>query len=428
MTIRPFRCFCFLTGVLLLGGHVATAQHLSMGQVFEVFRAPHERREVILKANDFQPDATYQVGGKTCLRFSHERLDLNSQAYVELVSYCPGSALSYGTYSPDHATDLKFQLLRRYEFEDKGTLTSAEGRLKNRYQRGALIVETHQTKDNQRQDLWLFQVYEAPTLASPLPTQSVRRGTDLDDAPPGPAEFKGQYHALLIGVNDYADPSLDDLRFPVQDVARLRAVLTGRYTFEDSRVRLLTNPTRRAIVRALDELRQRVGPDDNVLIFYAGHGRNNAAKTQGYWLPADAESAYSDGWLSNSTVKDQLQEFGCRHVLVVSDACFSGGILRARDGGNVPTRAVRQLYQNPSRKAMTSSNDTPVPDNSPFLRYLLDRLEKNEKPHLPSLELYGSLVEAVGNNSATGQVPQYGVIPQTGDQGGDFIFIRRTGK
>ena len=183
-----------------------------------------------------------------------------------------------------------------------------------------------------------------------------------------------------------------------------------------------------AIVHALDELRQRVGPDDNVLIFYAGHGRNNAAKTQGYWLPADAESAYSDGWLSNSTVKDQLQEFGCRHVLVVSDACFSGGILRARDGGNAPTRAVRQLYQNPSRKAMTSSNDTPVPDNSPFLRYLLDRLEKNEKSHLPSLELYGSLVEAVGNNSATGQVPQYGVIPQTGDQGGDFIFIRRTGK
>ncbi len=425
MTLWPRTLFC----LLLLISRQTSAQHLSFGQVFTIFEASHERRSVVLTANGFVPDGPYKFGGKTCLRFSHEQPDFNSQPYVELASYCPGGALSYGTYSPDHATDLKMQLLKRFNFEDKGSLTSAEGRLKNRYQKGALIVETHQTKDSQQQDLWLFQVYQDSVLLSNLPTPTEKnksRGTELDTAPSGPVSMKGTYHALLIGVNEYTDPSMDDLRFPVEDVAKLKAVLTRRYTFDERHVSLLTNPSRRAIVRALDELKRRVGPDDNVLIFFAGHGRNNPTKTQGFWLPADAEDAYTDSWLSNSTVKDQLQEFSCRHVLVISDACFSGGILTARSGGGKgPSKSIQQLYQTPSRKALTSSADTPVPDNSPFIKYLLESLVENKDAYFSSADLFLSLRAPVGNNSQTKQLPQYGVIPETGDKGGDFIFIQR---
>lgn len=433
MLTNVFRRLLLLAGIGLLSSPGAGAQHLSMGQVLEIFKAPHETRTRILQANEFHPDDT--GGGNNCLRFFREQPDLNSQGYLEVATYCPGDkqSFSYGTYSPDHATDLKFQLERRHSFVDSGTVVSPGGLLKNRWRKGALLVETYQTKTKQQEDLWVFQVYEKPLpVSKPILTKNTQepgRGSDLDPVRSGPADFKGHYHALLIGVNEYTDPSIDDLRFPVQDVGGLRAVLTSRYTFEASRVTALLNPTRRAIVRALDELRQRVKPDDNVLIFFAGHGRNNTAKTQGYWLPADAENAYSDGWLSNSTVKDQLQDFACRHVLVISDACFSGGILQARSGGDgSPTRSIVQLYQDPSRKAMTSSNDTPVPDNSPFLRYLLDLLTKNEAAYLTSLDLFAGLRKAVTINSSTKQIPQYGAIPETGDRGGDFIFIRRPEK
>jgi hypothetical protein len=39
-------------------------------------------------------------------------------------------------------------------------------------------------------------------------------------------------------------------------------------------------------------------------------------------------------------------------------------------------------------------------------------------------KLFTSLREAVINNSPTHQTPLYGAISETGDEGGDFIFVR----
>jgi len=33
--------------------------------------------------------------------------------------------------------------------------------------------------------------------------------------------------------------------------------------------------------------------------------------------------------------------------------------------------------------------------------------------------------QAVINNSPNGQVPQFGEIRETGDEGGDFVFVKR---
>jgi hypothetical protein len=76
-----------------------------------------------------------------------------------------------------------------------------------------------------------------------------------------------------------------------------------------------------------------------------------------------------------------------------------------------------------SRKAMTSGTLEEVPDKSVFIEYLMKRLHENEKKYLPAAELFGSLREAVLNNSPN--IPQYGVIQDTGDEGGEFIFLKR---
>ena len=77
----------------------------------------------------------------------------------------------------------------------------------------------------------------------------------------------------------------------------------------------------------------------------------------------------------------------------------------------------------PSRRAITSGTLTAVPDNSVFVGYFLKRLEQNDEQFLPAQQLFNSLRLAVINNSAT--VPQEGVIAETGDEGGDFIFIKK---
>ena len=79
------------------------------------------------------------------------------------------------------------------------------------------------------------------------------------------------------------------------------------------------------------------------------------------------------------------------------------------------------LYQMPSRRAITSGTMTAVPDNSIFLEYLSKRLTENKNKFLSSQQLFDSFRAAVINNSSA--VPQDGVIAETGDEGGDFIFI-----
>ncbi|HRD38944.1 MAG TPA: peptidase C14, partial [Bacteroidia bacterium] len=77
----------------------------------------------------------------------------------------------------------------------------------------------------------------------------------------------------------------------------------------------------------------------------------------------------------------------------------------------------------PSRKAITSGTLKTVPNKSVFIKYLLDRLEKNKDKYMAASTLYQNLEAPVGNNSTS--LPQYGVINNVGDEGGDFIFIRK---
>jgi hypothetical protein len=88
-------------------------------------------------------------------------------------------------------------------------------------------------------------------------------------------------------------------------------------------------------------------------------------------------------------------------------------------------RAIKELYEMPSRKAMTSGTLKEVPDQSVFIQYLVKRLQQNTDKFLSAEQLFSNLRTAVINNSANGQVPQFGEIKEAGDEGGDFIFIKR---
>jgi len=234
---------------------------------------------------------------------------------------------------------------------------------------------------------------------------------------------KGKYYALLIGIDDYTDPTINDLDNPVADASRIRDVLVSNYSFEPGNVRFLKNATRDSIEIALDELAARITSEDNLLIFYAGHGVWDEKAELGYWLPADAVQANKTAWFRNSTLCDYLKEIDSKHTLLIADACFAGSIFNTRAAFADATKAINLQYELPSRKAMTSGTKTEVPDRSVFARYLADRLSENHQKYLSSLDLFNSFQEAVTNNSSV--LPQYGTIMNVGDEGGHFIFIRR---
>ncbi|OFY54965.1 MAG: hypothetical protein A2Y87_02800 [Bacteroidetes bacterium RBG_13_46_8] len=233
----------------------------------------------------------------------------------------------------------------------------------------------------------------------------------------------GKYYALLIGVNEYLDPTLPNLDYPVGDAESLYKVLVSDYIFENGNIVLLKNAKRADINIALDNLAQKITPEDNLLIFYAGHGWWDEKADIGYWLPADANKSYKTEWFRNSTLCDYIREINSKHTLLITDACFGGSIFKTRSISMEANKAIQMLYDLPSRKAMTSGTLDKVPDRSSFVKFLIERLRENKEKCLSSEQLFSSFRIAVINNSDV--IPQYGEIKNVGDQGGDFIFIRK---
>ncbi len=255
-----------------------------------------------------------------------------------------------------------------------------------------------------------------------------QRQTNLKNNDPSMLDNKsakeGKYYALFIAVNEYPDPEIMNLDQPVSDAGKLLKTLTSYYTFEDENITFLKSPTREDIISELDRLNRVITEDDNLLVFYAGHGYWDRQDEIGYWLPSDSKKANTANWMRNSTIRDYLRTVKTKHTLLIADACFSGGIFKSRKAFTRAPKSIQDLHDLPSRKAMTSGSLKEVPDRSVFLLYLNKRLTENTKPFISTEELFSSFKVAVINNSPN--TPLYGEIKDTGDEGGDFIFVKRT--
>jgi hypothetical protein len=169
----------------------------------------------------------------------------------------------------------------------------------------------------------------------------------------------GRYFALVIGNNEYKlwrklDTAVNDAR----DVAD---VLEKKYGFK---VRLLTNATRGQIVNALDDYVDELGPNDNLLVYYAGHGIVDQGGS-GYWVPVDAD-AYVEGRTlrTENLVRHQdiiatVQRLKAKQVILVADSCFAGG-LAAIASAAVPASAPTQQFAMRGFKLLQQDGNVPV--------------------------------------------------------------------
>jgi hypothetical protein len=274
----------------------------------------------------------------------------------------------------------------------------------------ALLVKAVDQKSNE--GFYNFTINRIPDSTEIIPVPNIVSATS-------------KYYALVIGIQDYVDPSIQDLEQPVGDASSLYEMLVNKYSFERSDATLLKNPTRSQLFQALESLSRKVGPEDNLLIFYAGHGYWDELRKQGYWFPSDAGRTDRSSWITNADLKEYISSINSKHTLLITDACFAGSIFKSRAIAAGAPKDIRELYDLPSRKAMTSGTLKEVPDKSVFIEYLIKRLAQNNEQYLSAEQLFSSFRTAVINNSANGQVPQFGEIKEAGDEGGDFIFIRK---
>ena len=232
----------------------------------------------------------------------------------------------------------------------------------------------------------------------------------------------GRYKALLIGIDSYDNHQ--DLENPIKDVTRLKNVLNTKYHFDE--IKILKNPTKSEIIDELEELSDDQREGDSLLIFFAGHGEYN--KNKGFWIPKDADKVKRGKWIRNKAIFDHINDLKeSLHVLVIADSCFSGSLLDMSRGGNLDTAkiAIQTHYDTKSRLVMTSGAKEEVPDASVFLKKLTDFLDSFTGRYLTTNNLFSGIRDDVITESPKNQKPQFGKMAVLGNDGGEFIFVRK---
>ena len=265
--------------------------------------------------------------------------------------------------------------------------------------------------------------------------------------------------AVVIGINDYGN-GIDPLKTAVNDAEAIAQLLEDQHEYEicplfDQEATLLR-------LKSLleEELPQKLGSNDRLLFYFAGHGITLEEKDGpvGYLVPQDARREDSKSFLPMLKLHDALLELPCRHVLIVLDCCFSGAFRWStlRKLTALPEKMYRERYeryiQDPAWQIITSSayDQTALDmlssrqrevansgEHSPFAEALLEGLrgdaDLSPKPKhgqpmgdgvITATELYQYLrdwVEAETEENHHRQTP--GLWQLRNHDKGEFIFL-----
>ncbi len=143
---------------------------------------------------------------------------------------------------------------------------------------------------------------------------------------------RGTIWAALIGVADYL--KIPQLHYTVNDVMSIKQMLvemgvpeSNIFTITDAQV---TYQSMRKLLGTT--LKNRVQPEDQVIVYYSGHGateadqaNNNADNFEKYLLPYDADpyDYYSTSY-PMSEVANISQRLNVGQIFFIMDACYSG--------------------------------------------------------------------------------------------------------
>lgn len=236
--------------------------------------------------------------------------------------------------------------------------------------------------------------------------------------------------AVLIGADRYQDariPQLDNAVGDARAVARLLESALGYETV------LVENGSKAAVLGTLNRLATEIGPNDSVVVYYAGHGAVVPSTGEGYWQPSDADATNPATWISNADIGRAVERLGASQVALISDSCYSGTLVSdARIRATAAALDPAQVLSRRTAVVMSSGGNEPVFDagkdgHSTFAWNLMRALQQ-----VPTWQPGGNVFERVRFAVARElpQRPQYGAFGLGGSpagiaSGSDYLFEKR---
>lgn len=244
----------------------------------------------------------------------------------------------------------------------------------------------------------------------------------------------GRYHALIFGNNDYGNGGYENLDTAINDAKALANLLTEQYGFE---VELVVDATREQMIKAMESMRKKLTEADNLLIYYAGHGIIDPESNEGYWVPTDGAVDSTSQLIANATITSQIRAMTARNVMVVSDSCYSGSLMRSGmmyvRSGLTPEKKIKRVSEDvlaATRVVLSSGGLQPVIDsidgnpNSVFTSAMLESLKVNDGLlDADSLATKVSHMVAMATADTVKQVPRFAPLIRAGHEGGEFYFV-----
>jgi hypothetical protein len=230
----------------------------------------------------------------------------------------------------------------------------------------------------------------------------------------------GDRYLLAIGVGHYRE--LPNLEGASREARMFAMTLKKDYGFK---VKVLSDPTRAEILVTVKHYREMLRKDSQLVVYYAGHGWKDESSGQGYWLPQDAQIDSRENWLSSTDITAAVRAMAAEDVMIIADSCYQASLQPSSEEAQPSAGHPHPVAAQKVRVVLTSGTIAPAEgetasDCSAFTEALLETLQNSRGP-VKGADLY---VAVKSKTAARKQPsPRYGIIPDSGHQGGDFVFV-----
>ena len=240
----------------------------------------------------------------------------------------------------------------------------------------------------------------------------------------------GKSYAVVIGINQYE--KWPGLEFAVADAKAIKNTL--QQTGFDN-ITLITNKEatqRRILTELFHNLPEKVGRNDRVLFYFAGHGQTQdlpEGGKKGFIIPVDAEL---DGYASSSISMEQIRslssKIAAKHIIFIMDSCYSGLGLNRSAGvwpgisdylRKVSSMRVVQIITAGGQGEQVQEKDGHGLFTSYFLKALEGEADLDKDRVVTGTELGAYLRPIVSNASRQSQTPLFGRL----EGEGEFLFF-----
>jgi hypothetical protein len=234
-------------------------------------------------------------------------------------------------------------------------------------------------------------------------------------------------YVLLFATNKY--DNWNDLVNPIDDAQAIAKELKEKYGFI---VDLVQDPTVEMVWEKIRDYNERkFSPQDQLLVFFAGHGHYDESFGEGYVVAKNSLSndISRTTYLSHNRLRGVINNIPCNHILLMMDVCFGGTldpVLASSRGGKENEVSVNQMlvrkWSHRTRKYLTSGGKEYVSDgvvgkHSPFAGKLIESFRS-----VGGEDRILTLAELQGNLEKLKQLPRTGSFGND-EPLSDFVFV-----